>query len=530
MLAQPRDLESRDGSLKVSLSIRSSPDGRGNVRYCYVDEQGNLAPTLHVRPGDMLHVRLKNEISAAATRASWPQIANSYAAPGVHDPCAGGTMTAVSTNLHFHGLLVPPICHQDETLRTLIEPGDPAFEYRIRIPKDQPPGLYWYHPHVHGFSEVQLLGGASGAIIVEGIENAVPQVRGLPERVFVIRDEWMPAPSASDKSDPNRPTKQLSINYIPVPYPNYPPAVIKMRPRARELWRVLNASADTYLSLYLDFGGQRQKVGLIALDGVPLRYGESAAEGYVPEITSVFLPPATRAEFIVTGPADGESGRMMTGFVDRGADEDAPTGPKVRVQAGVRTGQDDIDAARPLASIIVSADSREPSLIRDAPAAPASPRVPLSGVRAVRKRTLYFSERLLTPGDPNSGTLFFLTYEGQAPAVFDPGSSEPNIIVHQGDVEEWTVENRSRESHTFHIHQLHFLVVGRHGSPWEEPTLRDTVNLPAWNGFGQYPSLTLRMDFRDPNIVGTFPFHCHIAQHLDGGMMGTIRVEPVSKH
>jgi len=169
-------------------------------------------------------------------------------------------------------------------------------------------------------------------------------------------------------------------------------------------------------------------------------------------------------------------------------------------------------------------------MIRDAPAAPASPRVPLSGVRAVRKRTLYFSERLLTPGDPNSGTLFFLTYEGHAPAVFDPGSSEPNIIVHQGDVEEWTVENRSRESHTFHIHQLHFLVVGRHGSPWEEPTLRDTVNLPAWNGFGQYPSLTLRMDFRDPNIVGTFPFHCHIAQHLDGGMMGTIRVEPVSKH
>jgi len=56
-----------------------------------------------------------------------------------HDPCAGGTMTVASTNLHFHGLGVPPVCHQDETLKTHIEPGDPPFEYRIQIPRDQPP-------------------------------------------------------------------------------------------------------------------------------------------------------------------------------------------------------------------------------------------------------------------------------------------------------------------------------------------------------------------------------------------------------
>ena len=41
----------------------------------------------------------------------------------------------------------------------------------------------------------------------------------------------------------------------------------------------------------------------------------------------------------------------------------------------------------------------------------------------------------------------------------------------------------------------------------------------------QYPSVRLRMDFRDPNIVGTFVYHCHILEHEDGGMMGTIRVE-----
>jgi hypothetical protein len=41
-----------------------------------------------------------------------------------------------------------------------------------------------------------------------------------------------------------------------------------------------------------------------------------------------------------------------------------------------------------------------------------------------------------------------------------------------------------------------------------------------------YPSLTLRMDFRDPNSIGTFIYHCHLLDHEDGGMMGLIRVEP----
>ena len=83
-------------------------------------------------------------------------------------------MTPVSTNLHFHGLTVPPVCHQDDVLKTSIQPDDAPFEYRLRIPDDEPPGLYWYHPHIHGFSKAQVLGGASGALIIEGIERADP--------------------------------------------------------------------------------------------------------------------------------------------------------------------------------------------------------------------------------------------------------------------------------------------------------------------------------------------------------------------
>jgi len=59
----------------------------------------------------------------------------------------------------------------------------------------------------------------------------------------------------------------------------------------------------------------------------------------------------------------------------------------------------------------------------------------------------------------------------------------------------------------------------------DEPFLRDTVNVDYWDGkSAKYPSVKLRMDFRDPNIVGTFVYHCHLLEHEDGGMMGTIHV------
>jgi FtsP/CotA-like multicopper oxidase with cupredoxin domain len=517
---------SSNGVLELTLTERSAVDENGNTRYCYFDEGGFQSPTLRVRPGDSLIVHLKNEIAASAAVGAHSHHATENAAESDSNPCAGGTMNASSTNLHFHGLAVPPICHQDETLKTVIQPGDPAFEYRILIPTTQPPGLYWYHPHVHGFTEQQLLGGASGALVVEGTSTVVPAISGLQERVFVFRDEDMPASPPGATLDLNRPTKQLSINYISVPYPDYPTASIVMKPSERQLWRVLNASADTYLNLAIEYDGKRQTVSLVSLDGAPLHYGEPDADNYMPEKTNTFLVPAGRAEFIVNAPPEGAKARLVTLGVFRGADDDdgRPVVASTNAPA-LRVGLDDVDPTRPLAEIITSpgaADSR----LSDATTLDVEKNfVSLAGVRPDRKRTLFFSERLVDPSDPNSDTLFFVTEEGHTPAIFDH-TAEPDITVRQGEVEDWTIENRSREVHTFHVHQLHFLVIGRRGTAWEETSLRDTVNVGAWSGFGPYPSLTIRMDFRNPNIVGTFPFHCHIVQHEDGGMMGTVRVEP----
>jgi FtsP/CotA-like multicopper oxidase with cupredoxin domain len=158
---------------------------------------------------------------------------------------------------------------------------------------------------------------------------------------------------------------------------------------------------------------------------------------------------------------------------------------------------------------------------------PARPWV--GSVTPVRVRKLYFSERPLDPADPTGATEFYLTVEGQTPAVYDMSSKVPNIVAHQGDVEDWIIENRSPELHAFHIHQVHFQLLDWEGLAVNEPFLRDTINVPfQTTGMQGYPSVRIRVDFRDPNSVGTYVYHCHVLDHEDGGMMGLIQVLPAA--
>jgi FtsP/CotA-like multicopper oxidase with cupredoxin domain len=529
---EPDDVYSENGILNVDLTLRNDVSSSGQVRYCYVTPEGKQSPTLRLRPGDLLVLHLKNALKDTSTAPT------NAARTGHHDegnksgsdPCARAEMTALTTNLHFHGLEVPPVCHGDEVLRTSIDPSDPPFEYRVRIPKDQPPGLYWYHPHIHGFTESKLLGGASGALIVQGMEQANPKLAGLPERVFIIRDQpllnpdakpvqsgSMPAPMVmrdaegdilNAGTDGGMPAKDLSINQVPVNFPEYQPAVIRMKPSERQLWRVLNAGADTYLDLQVVFNNTPQMLGVVALDGVPISSADAAERTRILWASHLLVPPAGRVEFIVSGPALGVQASFVTRKVDTGRDgENDPT--------------------RPLAQMVASAEAPEPRAKLTTTSGPAIAESEpwLGTVKPTRERKLYFAEKPQDPANAKSPIVYSINEDGRAPAPFDPTSKNPDITVQQGDVEDWIIENRTRELHAFHIHQTHFLLLEWNGVPLDEPYLRDTVNVPYWDGkSADYPSVKLRIDFRNANIVGTFLYHCHILEHEDGGMMGSIRV------
>jgi FtsP/CotA-like multicopper oxidase with cupredoxin domain len=524
---EPKDVRSPNGVLSLDMTVHNSRQSDGTIRYCYLLGDGSQAPTLRLNPGDLLVLHLKNDLTSFDGDTT---PAHNHGMLKSKDPCTSAHMSLTATNLHFHGMTMPAVCHQDEVLKTSIQPDDPPFEYRFHVPANEPPGLYWYHPHIHGFSKAQVLGGASGALIVEGIERAIPELAGLPERVLIVRDQDLMNPDAPPaKSEPvvpkmfidrdgdsanngtgfGKPAKDLSLNFVPVPYPDYPPASLKMRPGERQLWRVLNASAITYLNLALLFDRAPQQLGIVAIDGAPLNENGNQANA-IEWADHIGVPPGARVEFIVTGPPADVPALLVTRTVDTG-------------QGGEN------DPNRALATVIAVADAREPSSrLTAAPKALPPPSLPwLGNLAPARVRKLYFSEKLTDPNNPNSATEFYLTVEGQTPVAFDPQSDVPNIVARQGDVEDWIIENRSTELHAFHIHQIHFLLMDWSGTPVNEPFLRDTVNVPYFNGrMMRYPSVRLRLDFRDPNTIGTFVYHCHLLEHEDGGMMGLIRVEP----
>jgi FtsP/CotA-like multicopper oxidase with cupredoxin domain len=519
----PKELRGHHGRLKVTLVLRNSLDAKGQMQYCYLDQRGDRSPTLRLHPGDLLELKLKNKLTLRSNfgheDAAWKP------------DCTAMAMNVDATNLHFHGLSISPSCHADDSLHTFV-PASKTFTYRFRIPQDQAPGLYWYHPHVHGYSEEQILGGASGALIIEGIANANPEVAGLPERVLVIRDQGLesPMPNATI-NDPRRPAKDLSVNFIPIPYPNYPVPIIAAKPGQRELWRVLNASADTYVNLGVLFNGEWGKSGLVISHGSWQQLGLVALDGEalsnINGKTEIPIPPGGRAEFIITTPPEGMKAELITAGAETSPpeDEDKPDAAPAALR------DDDNTPPRPLARIVSSASALEPPALREPRTIAAdSKAASLAAAAPVRQRRLYFSEKIIDHAHPQTSTIYYITEEGHKPSAFDPSNLSPDIVVHQGDVEDWTVENRSTESHVFHIHQSHFLLLERDSVPVDEKLMLDTVDVPYWDGtFDRYPSVKLRMDFRDPNIAGTFPYHCHIQQHLDGGMIQVLPAPSASR-
>ncbi|MFZ3263054.1 MAG: multicopper oxidase domain-containing protein [Terriglobales bacterium] len=502
-ITNPLDLYSQNGTLNLQLELDYGVDSNGYQHFCYNDfADGVEAPTLRLNPSDTLNLTLTNNLNvpgAKPMRMKHPMKMRPKAASPQDISCNGGTITVNSTNLHFHGLNIPPVCHQDDVVNTIIQPTDPPFQYSTQIPSNEPPGLYWYHPHPHGFTTNQVNGGASGALIVGGIENVKPQVAGLTEQVLLVRQQflnpgsWLPGPY------------ELTLNFETVVQPPLQtlPAIVA-DPGEQQFWRVVNSSTQAFLDLQLLYNDVPQSLELIAIDAVPVTND--------PYVTDIAIPPAGRAEFVMTGPP-----------------EDAYA---IFVNLGFNTGPvGNPNAAQVLANVISSTDASKRKLKvpvkRHIPAAKPAPRLKqrfagIANVKPTATRSLYFSEA--TEGT-NGPTNYFLTVAGQTPQVFSP-SLPPAIVTNVGAIEDWTIENRSSEEHAFHIHQIHFLVMAINGVPLQTPVMQDTVLVPYWNGTLPYPSVTVRMDFSDPEIAGTFVYHCHVLDHEDGGMMAEIQVNP----
>jgi FtsP/CotA-like multicopper oxidase with cupredoxin domain len=502
IVSRPPDLFSRGGVLNVVFDYFTTLDDAGRTLFCFRTRDGLESPTLHVKPGDILNVTATNKVPQPPAGSPTEPVSDASSR------CGDKTMTITSVNLHYHGTNTSPVCHRDEAIHTIINSGQ-TFQYSLKFPLDQPPGLYWYHPHVHGIAEAAVQGGASGLIVVEGIENVQPLVSGLPERVLIIRDQVV---AGGQTADASAPSWDVSLNYVPVSYPGFTPAIIRMNRDEDEFWRVANASADTIIDLQLQFDGVAQPLAVVGLDGVPIGSQDGTRRGKIVKRSDILIPPAGRAEFIVTGPsANVRNASLLTLKVNTG-----PVG--------------DNDPQRRLATIKPANTVTWPPVIMPIPSSAPNPQQfeGLHDAAVTRHRHLYFSEVISDPTNPASPTNFFITVDGATPVLFDP-NNPPAITTTQGSVEDWTIENRTGENHEFHMHQIHFELLKRDGAPVPETDRQflDVVEVPFWSGTGPYPSVKVRMDFRGMDI-GDFVYHCHILGHEDNGMMAIIRVLPRS--
>jgi FtsP/CotA-like multicopper oxidase with cupredoxin domain len=511
VVQNPRALFSSNGVLTVRFSYQHRFDAANRELFCLMTPDGLQNPTLRLNPGDHLVITVTNNLPKGTN----PMALN---APN----CGASTMNSTSLNIHYHGTNTAPVCHQDEVIKTIINSGE-TFHYDVAFPANEPPGLYWYHPHVHGIAEHALQGGAAGAIVVEGIQNVQPAVSGLRQRILIVRDQTVPGNPAPGGSIPSW---DVTLNYIPITSPtdpnsnNFVPAILPMRAGDREFWRVSNSCSDTILDLQYLFDGVPQIMLVTGIDAVPVNSQDGTLPGRPIAVNHFLLAPAARVEFIVPAPPPSvHLAQLITLPINTGplGDND-PQRPLATIQLVDQEASADSDGAVPAFTALNSRLNRFAGL-GTAPVAV--------------KRTVYFDENCAPLSTNCTPDMFFMGVVGKPKHIFDP-NAPPDIVATQGTVEEWTVENRAGENHEFHFHQLHFLVESENnfeinGTPQSPAVLRqylDMIQVPYWDGnpAHPFPSVTVRIDFRGPD-VGDFVFHCHILGHEDLGMMNIIRVQ-----
>ena len=405
---------------------------------------GNYAgPLLRVSPGGTLRVRLVNHMTQ-------------------------------DTNLHFHGILASPLGRSDNMM-IAVRPGE-SFDYEVKVPSLQTPGLYWYHTHMHGSTSDGVMGGLSGPLLVEGFIDRYLSGARPTEQILVLKEYDEDHKGFSffrSESDGRIMTINGRID-----------TRLCMRPGERQLWHIGNFGPNKPYRLYI----KGHPFTIVGRDGVPALHptGADALTVYPGSRYEVLIDAGTAGVFPILG-SDDDGDRRGRGR-ERGRRE--------------RREGDEYEASRDgneVGILQVGGQPYGPSLL---PQLKPVPERDLSDARIDASRTIVFAE-----------TRRQYTINGQ---VFDHARVDTRVPL--GNIEEWTVRNDSDELHVFHIHQVNFQVMKVNGQTQSFNGAVDTVPVAP------HQSVTLRIAFTQPEIVGRFMYHCHVLEHEDGGMMAQIEV------
>lgn len=439
---QPREIVSHNGVFKATLVV-----SKGTALVNGKPVQGMMTvngmypgPTLKMQPGDHVEITLVNKLP-------------------------------LPTNLHFHGFRVTPANIGDNVLRMMapalttreLQSGN-KYKISFTIPKDHQQGLYWYHPHHHGYVDEEVYAGFAGLIEVGDPLSEVPSLHGLPERdmaltAIAVTPGGKLNANASVRGEMNLVNGRLK-------------PTLHIRPGETQLWRVANISNGNFYKLQLP----GHVLHVIGFDGNPVPHRQDK--------NWVLLAPGNRVEFLVQGGKPGVYPLRSLDFNEGFDNFGQFTLAKVVV-----SGKPMTPIALP--TLISPSELREQTNTLNDP--------------LVDRHTLTFS--IDNPFPKNN---YGFRINGK---LFNDDRVDINAFINT--TEEWTLRNTSFEYHPFHIHTNDFLVEKVNVKPVPIDGFRDTVPIPP------HGNVTIRMRYR--TFTGKAVFHCHILYHEDHGMMGIIQ-------
>ncbi len=420
------------------------------------------------------------------------------------------------TSIHWHGVRldnrfdgVPGIT------QPAVAPGS-SFAYTVHFPDA---GIYWYHPHQR--EDIQQDLGLYGNVLVhppgEALNGPVNREETLLLDDLLIGDDGPVAYGA------DTPTHALMGRFGNVMLVNGTPRWSARAHRGDVVrFYLTNASNTRTWNVSFEGGGARTK--LVGTD-----LGAFERDVWVP---SVVIAPAER--YVVHVRFD-HPGRVV--LVNR-----------VRVLD--RLFGRFVPETDTLGVIDVDAESARPDLVRSFDSLARNRKVQAEIARyrrdferppdrelvlAMETRGLPFlSSRLMTldsawfaPVEWGAGmpAMNWATTGKEVRWMLrDPVTGRENMDIgwhfHRGDVIKLRIANERAVlhgmQHPIHLHGQRFLVLAVNGIANDNLAWKDTVLVPSG------ATVDLLVDLSNP---GTWMLHCHIAEHLEAGMMTTITVD-----
>jgi len=451
-------------------------------------------PTIHVNPDTTLHLTLTSQVD--------------YTGSDCHEEHQ-------YTNFHYHGFEVSPKAPQDDVVSIKLKTGE-SFRYAVVLPHGHPEGMFWYHPHPHGCSFFQVNAGMSGVLIVGDIlKDQYPQFAGIKERILLLKD-GDPRPAGAEEEEqrvlkfaenPDSPEPdEITVNGM------YKPA-IAIHTGEKQFFRIGNVGTNFFVKVAFD---PPVKAAIIAADGMATdKEIELRPDGWL-------LPPGSRVEMVVEGPAPG-SYKLISQEIPNAM---SPPGGTVLATLEARTAVKLKAKSSAKVSALSMADLEQGPKARAAYYPTAEE---FTGPASEEGCVVHSKPK----DDPRTKGCTFVFSQGSGvfkinDRVYEENRKDVTCKIGQDKIYEWTLCNDTGQYHAFHIHQIHFDVLDIDGKPIEAP-VRDVVELPPGakqSGQPRVPSRTrIRMSFKHDYLEGKFVFHCHMLTHEDKGMMMNIELE-----